>query len=459
MPVEPWDGVRQALRPGPAAAQPSLGWNDDFAKAGSEDCLYLDVWTPSPGVGGRLPVMVWIHGGANVAGAGGFDPLYDGRQLIRKGVVLVVVEYRLGVFGFFSHPELTAESPHHASGNYGLMDQAAALRWVRDNISQFGGDPGNVTLFGQSAGSMDVLALMTTPLAHGLFHRAIAESGPTLYSWTVDAAENAGTQAAAAAGAPARGSISYLRTLPPGELLRRIPWIIAGSTDGWVLPENPADAFREGKEARVPLILGSMAVEVPDAGTPEVLRRHISAFFGEGRARRAEILYGLAGGGTGSTDPLYGNAGEQWGSDVYRCRLVVQGEWHARSGNPTWEYELDRAIPPRLHAVHSGDLPYVFGNLLKTGSQGGDFRDEDRQLSEKVQAYWTRFASTGDPNGPGTASWPEHDGASRRFLVFGTDACVRVSTDQRGPFCDLFRETMDRPVGGPRSEEQARTGN
>jgi len=448
MPVVPWDGVRQATRPGPAAAQPALGWNDDFAKAGSEDCLYLDVWTPSPGAGGRLPVMVWVHGGANVAGAGGFDPLYDGRQLIRKGVVLVVVEYRLGVFGFYSHPELTAESPHHASGNYGLMDQAAALRWVHDNISRFGGDPGNVTLFGQSAGSMDVVALMTSPLARGLFHRAIAESGPTLYSWTAGAAEREGIRAAAAAGAPATGSVAFLRSLPAEALLRKMPWMMAGSTDGWVLPENPGDAFREGKEARIPLIIGSMAIEIPDVGTPEVLRQHLADFFGEERARRAEVHYGLAAGGKASVDPLYGDAAEQWGSDGFRCRAVVQGEWHARAGNPTWEYEFDRAIPRHPHALHSGDLPYVFGNLLRTGSQSGEFQEEDRRLSAEIMGYWTRFASTGDPNGGPSTAWPRHDATTRKYMVFGAAGEVRIAENERGPECDLFREVMGTTAAG-----------
>src|SRR5450631_2512574 len=198
MPVQGWVGVREADKPGPPSAQPALGWNDDFAAAGSEDCLYLDVWTPRAEPGAGLPVMVWIHGGANVAGAGGFDPLYEGKSLIGHGVVLVVVEYRLGILGYFAHPELTQESPHHASGNYGIMDQAAALRWVRDNIVRFGGDPGNVTLFGQSAGSMDVLALMTSPLAKGLFHRAIAESGPSRYypsAPTLPESERAGADA------------------------------------------------------------------------------------------------------------------------------------------------------------------------------------------------------------------------------------------------------------------------
>jgi len=243
MPVVGWQGVRDALASGRPAAQLSQGWNDAAAAASGEDCLYLDVWTPSCKASARLPVMVWIHGGANVAGAGGFDTLYDGRALISHGVVLVVVEYRLGVFGFFSHPELTVESPHHASGNYGLMDQAAALRWVRDNITVLGGDPDNVTLFGQSAGSMDVLALMASPLSSGLFRRAIAESGPSLYpartlELPLPATEKEGVRVASELGAPTSGTLAYLRSLSTEALLKGSHWMLALSADGWALPST-----------------------------------------------------------------------------------------------------------------------------------------------------------------------------------------------------------------------------
>ncbi len=444
MPVKPWEGVREATRTGPPAAQIPLGWNDADAKAGSEDCLYLDVWTPAPAPGGKLPVMVWIHGGANVAGAGGFDPLYDGRSLIRQGVVLVVVEYRLGILGFFSHPLLSRESPHRASGNYGLMDQAAALTWVHDNISQFGGDPGNVTLFGQSAGSMDVLSLMASPLARGLFHRAIAESGPTMSFVSQPEAEKAGIRAAESAGAPSQGTLAYLRSLPTDTVLKKMPCMMAGTTDGWVLPENPGLAFRQGHEARVPLIIGSAAIEFPAVGDPAALKTSIREFFGD-LSPRAESLYGISGGGPSASDPLYGDAADQWGSDLFRCRAIVQGEWHTDSGNPTWEYEFDRAIPPKAHTGHSSDLPYVFGNLNRTGpGMTGDFEDADRGLSAAIQGYWTRFARTGDPNGAGAVPWPAYDGKARKYLIFGTSGEVRASENERGPVADLFREAMGR---------------
>ena len=452
LPVTAWDGVRDASKSGPPAAQPALGWNDAAAKASSEDCLYLDVWTPTPKEGAGLPVMVWIHGGANVAGAGGFDPLYDGRSFISHGIVLVVVEYRLGVFGFFSHPELTRESAHHASGNYGLMDQVASLQWVRGNIARFGGDPSNVTIFGQSAGSMDVLALMASPLAHGLFNRAIAESGPSRYlpaAPTLAETEAAGVAVAGKLGAPATGALGFLRAIPTESLLHSAPWMLALSADGWVLPSSPAKAFAQGAEARVSLIIGSNAIEFPENGSTADLRKSMENILGAA-APRAFELYGVAG-DTPSlpADPLYGNAADQWGTDRFGCPAVVQGEWHDAAGNTTWEYQFDRPIPPNARTSHSGELSYVFGNLSTTGSQPGQFQDADRRLSATIQAYWTNFAKTGNPNGPELPFWPAYDAKARKYLSFTTSADVTVAENQRGPFCDLFREAMGRSSAQP----------
>ena len=454
-PVVGWgEDVREAYESGPPAAQPAQGWNNADAAAGSEDCLYLDVWTPSVRSAAHLPVMVWIHGGANVAGAGGFDPLYDGRALIGHGVVLVVVEYRLGVFGFFSHPELTLESPHHASGNYGLMDQVAALQWVHDNIANMGGDPDNVTLFGQSAGSMDVLALMASPLARGLFQKAIAESGPSALgphgpAATLATTEQAGVALAAKLNAPATGTLAYLRSLATDTLLNKLPGTAALSADGWVLPSAPLDVFAQGKESQVPLIIGSNAIEFPANGGPEQIKKMMQDVFGD-LTPRALVLYGLAGDGPSpKPDPVYGNTADQWGSDLFRCPAVVQGEWHSSAGNPTWEYQFDRAIPPNPRTAHSGDLPYVFGNLPTTGGMSGKYQDADRALSGTIQAYWTQFAKTGNPNGPGVATWPQYNGKTRKYLNFTAAAEVAVAENQRGAICDLFREALRKQAGSP----------
>jgi len=399
--------------------------------------------------------MVWIHGGANLAGAGGFDPLYDGTALTGHGVVLVVIEYRLGIFGFLAHPELARESPHHASGNYAILDQIAALRWVRGNIAAFGGDPGNVTIFGQSAGSYDVTALMASPLSKGLFRRAIGESGAMdpPHVQTRDAAQEAGVRAAARMGAPDRDALRFLRSLPTAEVLKAGESTIPFCADGWVFPESPLLTWASGREHPVPLIIGSNTIEFPYTGSPDDMRRDIRAAFGD-LAPRALALYGLAGGDYPAfVNPFYGSAADQWGSDLFRCPAVVDGQWHSRAGNPTWEYEFNRAIPPRPRVAHSSDLPYVFGNLYATGSQGGSFTDGDRALSAIIQGYWTNFARSGDPNGPGLPTWPRYDGNERRYIEFtppaGPFPAVAQRQDERGPFCDLFRQMMERDAPAP----------
>jgi para-nitrobenzyl esterase len=448
-PVAPWKGVRDALASGPPCAQSSAGWNALEAAASREDCLYLDVWTPEWPARAKRPVMVWLHGGGNTGGAGGSDPLYDGTRLVARGVVLVIVDYRLGVFGFFAHPQLTRESPHHASGNYGLLDQLAALRWVHDNIAALGGDPAQVTLFGQSAGAMDLSTLMASPLARGLFHRAIAESGSVLRDLpSLADHEQAGSGLAASLKAPAVGALAHLRRLPVDVLLKAA----RGATpnlDGWLLPRQPAEVFAEGAASPVPLIVGSNAIEFQGSASPDELRREIERQLGS-LAPRALVLYGLADGATAPADPLYGTAGDQWSADTqFRCPAVVQGRWHAAAGHPTWQYEFDRAIPPKPTVVHSSELPYVFDNLWDHGSQAGQYEDADRRLAGAMQAYWTNFAKTGDPNGPGLPEWPRYDGQSRRFLQLTRAGEIRDGRDQRGAFCDLFAESLVRTSSTP----------
>ncbi len=454
-PVVPWTGMRDAGASGAPCAQVALGWNDAIAAAGREDCLYLDVWAPPAEAGRRHAVMVWIHGGANVAGSGGADPLYDGRAFVRHGVVLVVIQYRVGILGFFAHPDLTRESPHHASGNYAILDQIAALNWVRDNITAFGGDPGNVTVFGQSAGAFDLLTLMTSPLARGLFHRAISESPAPLPARatfrSLAEAEQTGVRLAESLGVAGEGALRRLRALPVDDLLRaqrQAGWNFAAiNADGWAVPAAPAEVFAAGREAPVPLLIGSNAIEFPADASPAKMRQAVEATFG-GLAPRALALYGLDGEGSpGPADPVYGDRAEQVGSDPLRCFAVVEGEWHGRAGNPTWEYQFDRAIPPRPKTGHSSELPYVFGNLYAQGSQAGDFAAADHRLSAAIQGYWTNFAKTGDPNGLGLPEWPRYDATARRYLEFTRTADVVVAPNQRGAVCDLFRELLNAPAG------------
>jgi para-nitrobenzyl esterase len=446
-PVKAWKGIRDASTYGAPCAQVTAEWNAKAAALGSEDCLFLNVWNSEWPARTRKPVMVWIHGGANMGGsalgAGGIEPPFDGESLARHGVVMVTLQYRLGVFGFIAHPELTAESSHHASGNYGLMDQIAALRWVRDNIAKFGGDPSNVTIFGQSAGALDVGLLMTSPLAKGLFHRVIEQSGTVTIGGgptaTLAEVEQAGVQLAAKLNAPATGAIHFLRTLTTAEVLKASPPYGGGGPmraepdiDGYVLPQSPAEVFRTGQEAPVPLITGNTGRELGFSGDAAALKKAIEEFYGL-LAPRAFELYGLAGTPQTGVYPPHGPAKDQYRTDTFfRCGAVLTAIEHS-SKYPTFEYEFTIGNVA-TGTPHSGDLQYVFGvrGVKET-------TDPDPTLSGQVQTYWTNFAKTGDPNGGGVPAWPKYDFAKRGYLEL-TNAGPLVKSDLRGPFCELFSE-------------------
>jgi para-nitrobenzyl esterase len=471
-PVKAWSGVREATSFGAPCAQNAGG---RMQEKSSEDCLFLNVWTPEWPARARKPVMVWFHGGGNYAGTASGNN-FDGESLARHGVVLVTVNYRLTVFGFLAHPELTKESAHHASGNYGLMDQIAALKWVRDNIAKFGGDPANVTIFGQSAGAVDVNVLMTSPQAKGLFHKVIAESGTVTrapddatmrmtglgalmspragdtYSdaLTLAEAEKTGTQLFP-------GSLKQLRAMPAADLLKitAAPRMSIGPAngiivDGWIFPKAPAEVFAKGQEQRVPLLIGNNSRERTPQTTPEELSKAVDAMYGP-FASRAFALY------TSSTlsgpDPLYGNSGAQWVVDtMYRCPVVVQLNWHAAAGNPGYEYQFDHAAPGReaVGATHGAEVSYVFGNL------GANTGAPDREISAAMQQYWTNFAKTGDPNGAGLngtslPKWPKYDATARGYIEF-TDNGPVAREGLRRPYCDLYVENAQRlmPHDAPR---------
>jgi para-nitrobenzyl esterase len=454
VPKKPWTGIRDANAFGSSCAQPLLGgaWNRHDAENSSEDCLYINVTTPAWPAAKPLPVMFWIHGGANEGGSGS-GSLYNDGTLLNHGVLIVTINYRLDIFGFFAHPGLTRESPHHASGNYGLMDQILALRWVHDNIARFGGDPNNVTVFGQSAGSMDTGMLMTSPLARGLFQKAIAESGAPFYPVLVplDQAEQVGLQFAASFAIPAgQNPIEFLRQVSPQDLIAKASKAVWGNppvgpiVDGWVIPRSPEEAFKSGEEASVPLLLGTTTREFGASESPDALRKSIEDYAGK-LAPQALALYGLADAGQGAADPLYGSAGVQWNADVeFHCPISTEALWHSAAHHPTFEYELDHAIPGQeaQGALHSADLPYVFGSFPTSGNIAGNFGDIDKHLAELVESYWANFAKTGDPNGTDLPYWPEFD-AAQLYLVFTEGGQAVVSTGPlRAPQCDLYREIL-----------------
>ena len=472
-PVKSWTGVRAATSFGAPCAQNS--GNGRVLENSSEDCLFLNVWTPEWPSRSRKPVMFWMHGGGNFGGATG-SPNFDGESLARHGVVLVSASYRLTAFGFFAHPELTRESPHHASGNYGLMDQIAALQWVRANIARFGGDPGNVTIFGQSAGAVDATVLMTSPLAAGLFHKVIAESGtvtrnpdagtlamtalgPSMPVKSGDVtysdapalaeAEKSGEELARMLQTPDTGGLRYLRSLPAADILKAAasPQKSIGpangvEVDGWVLPRAPAEVFATGHEFRVPLLAGNNSRErTPRGTTPEDLTKAVDAMYGP-LAARASTLYRLSE--TAAPDPLYGDNPTQWTVDtMYRCPVMEELSWHVAAKNAAWEYQFDRAAPGReaIGAVHGAEVPYVFGTL--GSAAGAKYAEADRAISEAMQKYWTNFAKTGNPNGAALPAWQGYSDPARAYLEFTTDGPV-LAEGLRASYCGLYIENVKR---------------
>lgn len=434
-PPSSWDGVRHADAFAAGCVQQLVGsrppWTEEFMHQGpvSEDCLYLNVWTAVHRVDARRPVLVYIHGGGFGEGSGSIA-VYDGGALAKKGLVVVTINYRLGAFGFLAHPELTAESEHHASGNYGLLDQVAALEWVKRNSAAFGGDPDNVTIAGQSAGAMSVYLLTASPLAAGLFHRAIVESGPGgLASFGLSSARAmAGplpdAEAAGAAFASVKGasSLQDLRALPASDLLPRpgsAPMRFRPVVDGYFLPADVPTVYAEGMENDVPLLTGFNADEpsaFPGYGhlTVEQFRRMASERYGES-ANAFLALY------PAESDEAVGTQQKASQRDLAAVALERLAAERARTaGTNAYLYYFARGIPwpahPEYGAFHTGEVPYVFDNLDVLDRP---WTDVDRKLADAVSSYWVNFATQGDPNGDDLPYWPAYDEAPQSLMVLG----------------------------------------
>ncbi len=447
-PAAKWDGVKAATTFGARCVQARLFGDMEFRDDMSEDCLVANVWTPATAADAKLPVMVWIYGGGFQAGSAS-EPRQDGARLATKGVVVVSLNYRLGLMGFLAHPGLSKESPHKASGNYGVLDQIAALQWVRKNIAAFGGDPGNVTIFGESAGSFSVSILMASPLAKGLFHKAIGESGasfpsgpqPPLGGATLASAEADGEKFAAAMNAP---TIDALRAKPATDLLGgpgTPPRWFSPIVDGYVVPAPVATIFTKGQQHKVPLLAGWNAGEArtrvtlgPQKPTAESHKADVTNRFGASADAMLKAYPAAS-----DADAL--EAAAALASDSF----ISYGTWkwlevhRATSGAKVHRYLFDRDIPIEpgrmqngtpvtakdVGARHAGEIEYVFGRLDTV--KNVTWAPEDKALSAAMMEYWASFAKTGTPTASGQPAWPAFDKPGGPVMFLGEK--VRVAPE------------------------------
>lgn len=443
-----WKGVRQAKEFGARCMQTNIYEDMVFRDPGpSEDCLNLNVWTPAKSPKDKLPVMVWIYGGGFVAGASS-EPRQDGAILAQQNVVVVSMNYRLGIFGFFVLPELVLESGRGSTGNYGLLDQVAALQWVKRNIAAFGGDPGNVTIFGESAGSFSVSSLMASPQAKGLIHKAIGESGGafsrTLHYKSLD--ESSKDNSAFAKKALGTASLKELRAIPADKILAAASKQEEGddvgfgpNVDGYFLPKSVNEIFAAGQQNDIPLIAGwnhdegnfavlSAKPPLTAASVKELAQKE----FGENASAFLKVY-------PADDDQTAIRSWEDFAGD----RFIGFGTWkwleaQATTGKqPTYRYRFDLAPPqhpfepPNAGAYHSAEIEYVFQAF---GSKEVQWRDEDRALSSLMQKYWANFARTGNPNASGLPEWPQYKPKTNPQVMF-LDAQSKAASD---PYRDRY---------------------
>jgi para-nitrobenzyl esterase len=455
-PVKSWSGVLKTTEFGPRCMQASVFsdmiFRDRAEKPMSEDCLYLNIWTPAKSAKEHLAVFVWIYGGGFQAGSAS-EPRQDGEFLAKKGIVVVNLNYRLGIFGFFSHPGLSKESKINASGNYGLMDQIAALQWVKRNIAAFGGDPDKVTIGGESAGSLSVSALMASPLAKGLFRGAIGESGaffgnpPAGRPMALLAdTEKVGVKFAESVGGK---DLAGLRAMTAENLLaesRKDPTMqFWPNVDGHVLPEDVAAFFKEGKQSHVPLLAGWNAQEASfgvvfakEKPTPQSFSEQLKTRFPE-RAADLSNLY------PASSNEEARKSAIDLASDLFIVyttwdwleqqnktgKAAVYGYVFDRTPPVSPDMKINGVSPKELGARHACEIEYVFAQLK---SQPNPWEATDWKISDTMGSYWVNFTKTGDPNGPGLPKWAPYDGLEGRPMMRFAETIQEAPQEHRARY-------------------------
>lgn len=431
-----WEGVRNCTEFGPTCPQLPYAANSIYfqpPQPQSEDCLYLNVWTGASKADEKRPVMVWIHGGALTRGSGSLG-IYDGTSLAGQGVVLVTINYRLGPFGFLASPALSKESPHGSSGNYGLLDQVAALQWVQRNIAAFGGDPSRVTIFGESAGSWSVCALVATPLAKGLFHRAIGQSGGCFSPMQFLKESHNGLPPAENSGEILARNLSCDKADDPLKAMRAksADEILAAAAkdpsqarpranvDGWVFTDEIYNLYAQGKHNRVSVIVGSNADEATAfAGSlPPSTQANVQAM---AKGKYGELLdqflkvYPITSDSDARSALLHSLRDE-----LFTWEMRTWARFMHKAGDKAYLYYFSR-VPPRpeastLGAYHAAEIPYVFDNLALVPWEQ---QPVDRQIAKVMSGSWVNFARSGTPHGDAVAGWPAYNAADEPYLDFG----------------------------------------
>ena len=433
-PVKSWQGVKKCDQFGPSPMQPKpipfAVYTSEFLIPEapiSEDCLYLNVWTNAKQQNDKKPVLVWIYGGGFMSG-GTACPIYDGEALAKKDVIFVSVNYRVGAFGFLAHPELSKESGGKGSGNYGLLDQIAALQWVKENIASFGGDPDNVTIAGQSAGSMSVNCLVISPLAKGLFKRAIAESGSFFWKGgdisipTLLAAEASGKDITDKAEIH---TIAEMRKMSSEDVLKKVRGRFTPVVDAYVLTAAPADSYARNKQNHVPLLIGWNGDESFDPGNrkKEIYVQQAQKTYGD---KAAEFLKYFPG----ETDEQASKSEMELG--LYNTFALSQYTWAITQSqfddSPVYLYNFNRKVPAsgdfvKYGAFHTGEVAYVFNNLKFLNNR--PFTETDNALAELMSNYWVNFIKTGNPNGSSVPEWPKFDINKNLVKVFDATSQTR----------------------------------